>query len=123
GDYSDIMNELQEALDNFRADLGKVDTALNKRKGKTMTVDQFIVDFKEQMKNLETGIAFKLGGRNTEAFVEFYPNGISEYTTAPKKDMAELVQRLKTAAEANSTALGTEMTTTLTGFASSWGSY
>lgn len=109
----DLLTPLAEAVGK---ELGDVDTGLNIQKGSTLTVDDFIAGFKTTMSAKEGVIADALGGRNTPAYLEFYPHGITEYRSATKTTMPALVDRLNTAATAHATELGTTLTALLQGF-------
>ena len=51
-------------------------------------------------------IANALGGFTTPAFLEFYPNGVSEYTGATKTNLPVLIGRINAAATAHAGELG-----------------
>ncbi len=120
GDYTTLITPLQAALNDLRFELGDIDTGLAQQKGATLTLDQVIALFKKTMSDKKGAIADKVGGFDTPVFLEFYPHGSSEYTLAPKTEMAVLTHRVKTAATTHSVALGATLTALLQGFESSW---
>jgi hypothetical protein len=120
GDYTSLIALLTPALAAFGTEVSDVDVALALQKGKTLTVDQVMAAFKLTMSVKEGVIADDLGGRNTPAYMEFYPRGIDEYSRATKAEMPTLTARVRTAATAHSGALGAALTTLLTGFKAQW---
>jgi hypothetical protein len=116
GSYTDLINLLTptaQALDN---ELGQVATALSMQKSKTSTVNNVIDDFRKRMSDLNGVIAHKLGGFDKPAFLEFYPQGITEYSKASKPKMPILMKRIKTAATAHAATLGADIATELQAF-------
>jgi len=120
GIFDSILNPLIAAMIPFKVELGDVDTSVNVLKGKTETVDEFIARFVGFMKNSYIDIASKLGGEKSEAFIEFFPRGKTEYTQITKTKMPTITTRINTAATNNATAIGTELTTKLQSFKADW---
>lgn len=118
--FTKLINDLTPLVNNFLAEIGDVDTSLNIQKGTTLTVDGVIDSFKETMSAEEPFIARALGGKNTPAYLEFYPAGIVEYTKAGKTNIPLLTQRVNTAAAAHTAQLGAPLTATLQGFATDY---
>lgn len=114
--YDALIALLSPACQALNAELGDVATALSLQKSKTITVDQFINQFKDRMRELEVGIAYKLGGRNKPAFAEFYPKGKTEYNKATKTNIAVLLDRLYDITVDHSAVLGQDITTELQGW-------
>src|SRR5213075_30890 len=108
------------ALAAFGTEVSDVDVALSLQMGKTLTVNQVMAAFKLTMSIKEGVIADDLGGRNTPAYLEFYPHGIFEYSKATKAEMPTLTVRVKTGATAHSVPLGATLTSLLTGFKAQW---
>lgn len=120
GVFNSILNPLVAAMVPFKAELGDVDTSKNTLLGKTQTVDGFIASFKTFMKENYIAIAAKLGNDKAPAFLEFYPNGKTEYSNITKTKMPTITTRLNTAATSNSAALGATLTAQLQGFSTQW---
>jgi hypothetical protein len=120
GDYDDLIALITPLIDDLGIEIGDVDIAANILKGKTMTADQVMTGFGTTMKDKEGVIADALGGRTTPAYLQFYPNGFGEYTRASKLQMPSLTVRVKTAATANSAALGAPLTALLQAFKGAW---
>lgn len=120
GAYDQVITDLTAALTALNNDISGVDTGLTIQFGKTQTNDEVQESFKFTMSDKEGVIADKLGGRGTEAYILFYPHGITEYTSATKTNMPKLTKRVNEAATTHATALGTVLKTLLQGFQASW---
>lgn len=118
--YTDLINLLTPKLAAVGTELGDVDTSVNIRVGKTMTVDGVIAAFKTTMSEQEGVIAAALGGKATPAFIEFYPQGVSEYRNGTKTAMPTLVSRVFDSAVKYATPLGATLTTLLKSYETSY---
>lgn len=119
-EYDEVLLALQTKVAPLHLELGQVDTTLNTQVGKTMTVDAFIVDFKQYMKDKYVNIAAALGGEKTSAFKEFYPHGKTEYTNITKTKIPTTMERLKTVAVTYQAELGNDISTQLQIFQTKW---
>lgn len=97
-----------------------MDTGKSQEKGATKSATTVLEDFKSAMSEEEPFIARALGGRESEAYLQIFPNKLSEYSDADKEDMNTLTDRVFTAANTYASALGTTLTNKLTGFKDSW---
>lgn len=120
GNNTALINLLTPALTNIKAELGESDTALGLQKGKTLTVNQFIKEFREFIRHCEGAITFDLGGTKTPAFLEFFPSGFAEYTRANKTQMPKLLNRLKVVATKHGGKLDAAVAAKLMEFESTW---
>lgn len=120
GVYDNILLPLQALIIPLRSELGQVDVTLNTQVGKTATVDSFIVDFTEYMRDNYIFIAAALGGDKTPAFKEFYPKGKTEYNTITKTKIPTVMERLKTVAVTYQTQLGATISNQLQNFETQW---
>jgi hypothetical protein len=120
GRFDLVISRLGISFPAFTGNVTNVDTALNLQKGGTMTVEGVHTLFKVTMSHQEPFIAVALGGKDTAAYLTFYPHMVSEYSVCPQRDMVTLTSRVKGAAIANATALGTTLTALLSGFQDSW---
>ncbi|MEM0543427.1 hypothetical protein WFZ85_12435 [Flavobacterium sp. j3] len=119
-EYDDVLNTLTTALVPFQQELSEVDTTLNTQVGKTLTVDNFIKEFKAYMQSKYINIAAALGGEKTPELLEFYPRGKSEYTKVTKTQMPTIVERLKVAAVKHQVAIGATISGELQGLETKW---
>lgn len=115
-----VLNPLVAAIIPLRKELGDVDTTLNIQVGKTATVDGFIDDFAQYMRDNYINIAAKLGGDKVPAFIEFYPHGKTEYNKITKTKIPTVMDRLKTAATSHAAALGATITAELQALQTQW---
>ncbi len=120
GSYTALISLLTPLITNFQGEIGEVDTSLNIQKGSTLTVDEFIKVFSDTMSSEEPFIARTLGGKGTAAYLEFYPQGVSEYTKPAKINMQTFTDRVNTAATAHAAQLGATLTATLQAFSPNW---
>lgn len=120
GEYDIIINYFEPPLILLLDYISKVDVALGIQKGKTLTVDQFIKLFKKIMLEKEGVIADAVGGFGSPVFIEFYPLGTREYSTAIKTKMQTLVDRLNTVTTTHAALLSPALVTTLLAFKTSW---
>jgi len=120
GDYTLLINLLTPLITTFGTEIGDVDVALTIQKGKTMTADQVIAAFQLSLREKQGVIANDVGGFDSEAFLEFYPHGLTEYTLVTKTQMPTLTGRVRTAASAHAAQLGVPLTTLLTGYEGQW---
>ena len=90
GDYTALITLLTPLITNFQGEIGEVDVSFTIQKGTTLTVDGFIESFKNTMSTEEPFIARAVGGKGSSAYLEFYPQGVSEYAKANKTNMPTL---------------------------------
>ncbi len=120
GSLNPVINWLTAPLAALKQELGDVATALSTRKSKTQKVDDYMAIFRERMSKLYIGIAYKLGGEDVPAMLEFYPGGMTEYTRISKAKMPEVLNRLNQAATTHAGTLGVDIATELQGFQAGW---
>ena len=120
GTYKIPLKALQAAATPFLQELTGIDQNLTKQLGKTMTVAITTKGFKKQMSELEGVIARAVGGFDSEAFLEFYPHGVTEYTKATKKTIPTLLSRITAAATSYKKQLGADITAQLLSFETTW---
>lgn len=120
--YNALISLLQPVLNKYLAEQDNVDTSLNIQKGATLTNNQVIAQFKTTMSTEEPFVARALGGKDTSAYLQFYPRGLSDYNKPSKTSMPVLTNRVNVAATANAAALGATLTATLQAFEASWAS-
>ena len=113
--YTTIIAFLTPLVAALATEIGNEDTSINIRKAKTDTVIETVSDFSHTMSDLEGVIANSLGGRNTEAYKEFYPNGLTEYSKPNKDNMVLYLGRISKAATKYTTQIGAIVTAKLLG--------
>jgi hypothetical protein len=120
GEYVALITQLDTPLANLRQELSELDTSQAQQKGKTQTVNQQLTMFKKTMSDKEGVIADAVGGYDSAAYLEFYPQGLNEYSKATITQMPTLVKRVNTAATKYAAQLSPALVATLQGFESSW---
>ncbi len=120
GAYTNLINLLTDPSDAMATLLSSVDTSLNTQKGKTLSLNQVIVLFKKTMSEQEGVIANAVGGFSSQGYLQFYPKGVSEYTSATKTALPMLIDRVNTVAGNYSAQLGDPLTATLQAFETDW---
>ncbi len=120
GVYNDIIKELTDANTLLGTDLGLVDTNEAVKRGATLTNDQVLKKFSTIMSEEKPFIARALGGEEDPRFIEFYPNGLEDYTNPTKTDMPVLTNRINTAAIKYEKELGISLFDKLVVLESQW---
>jgi len=120
GAYASLISLLTPPYNAMQELISSVDVALGLQKGKTLTLNEFITYFKKTMSEQQGVIANVTGGFASPAFLEFYPNGVSEYSSASKTNLPVLIGRINAAATAHADELGPSLTATLQGFTAGW---
>ena len=111
--YDDIIAFLTPLVTNFELEIGNEDTSINLRKGQTKSVEQLTIDFGNTLSDLEGGISKILGGRKSIGYLEFFPNGLTEYNRPGREDMDLFTNRISKAATKYATLLGLDITAEL----------
>ena len=120
GAYTNLISILTPPYNAMQELISSVDVALGIQKGKTLTLNEFMTLFKKKLSVQEGVIANAVGGFATPAYMEFYPNGVSEYTSASKTNLPVLISRINAAATAHVAELGAALTATLQAFETEW---
>lgn len=119
-EFTYVLAILEAPIENTQDKITAVDTALGIQKGKTQTINQFIVLFKKTMKEKEGVIADAVGGFGTPNYIEFYPNGNKEYNKVTKSKMKTIVDRVSQVAGTHSGQLSPALLQTLQAFKTYW---
>jgi hypothetical protein len=119
GEYTPLIATLTPLVATFNQELGDLDTTKAQQKGRTQTLQQQMAAFKKTM-SAKRGVIADALGADSEAYLEFYPQGMSEYSNATIAQMPVLVKRINTAATAHAAALSPALVATLQGFENTW---
>ncbi len=120
GQFTLVINALTPAIAALQDEVNAVDSSLNRQKGSTQTTTGVLDDFKKAMSDEEPFIARAVGGKGSEAYLEFYPNKVSEYSQVTKEQMTTLTTRVMNAAKTYETPLGTVLFDKLISFKPDW---
>ena len=119
GQFDDMLAATSAALQAWTGELNTEDQTKAIKKGKTGTVDTFIVDFKADMTKNEKTIG-SLFATDNETYIEFFPKGLNEYSIANKTTIETLLSRLKAAVTAHSTSFPPAFVTKLQGYTTTY---
>ena len=92
--YDSIIAILTPLIAALKLEVGNEDTAINIRKAKTDTVDELTLVFSHTLSEMEGVIAHSCGGKTSESFKEFYPNGLTEYSKPNRDDIERFLGRI-----------------------------
>lgn len=118
--FDPILAKVNPAVVALSAEVSDVDVALTLQKGATLSTDKVLTGFSFTMSDVEGAIAYALGGRSTPAYLEFYPSGIVEYTSATKTNMAMLTERVFVAATKYAAQLPPQLFNAISIFKTGW---
>ena len=118
--YKEIIEKLTTHSAALRKDISDVDTGKTSLKGKTQTNDEVVILFHQTMKIKEGVIADGVGGFDSEGYLDFYPNGLTEYSRATKTEMPTLVARIAKAADKHKAELSPILVALLISFEPNW---
>ncbi len=116
GEFNGIINNINTASQNLKDELGDVETTVAVQKGKTLTVNDVIKEFKTYMSDNEGVIAKAVGGKKKPAFLEFYPQGVSQYSNITKTKIDSVLDQVFNAADNNKVAIGKDLEKELKAF-------
>lgn len=105
-EFDALIAEITTNTEGLKGEVGEVRSTTAVQKGKTKTVDAIIKDFKVYMSDNEGVIAKAVGGKRSATFLEFYPQGVSQYTTVTKTNIEGILKQVWNAANTNKTAIG-----------------
>ncbi len=92
GEFDALIAELTARRDALRADQVTEDVARSRRIGKTSSVDALVVLFKEDVRRHE-GTLRGLFEEDSETYLSFFPQGLSEYTAISRPEAPVLFAR------------------------------
>ena len=108
-----VIASLTLLIAQLQAEVNTENYSINLRGSKTLTVEQLIDNFSHQMSSLEGVISHAIGGKDTPAYLEFFPNGLKEYNKPSMKIMPILSDRITRLATKYATILGVNTTAEL----------
>jgi len=114
--FTEIMDPLKSALNNYSAAFMGKDTNQNMRQSHTKAINQLIALFRAKVRQFEGAVISKWG-INAPEYQQFFPAGRTEYTRCTTGTIETLLNRLIAACSAHTADLGnayaTEFTTML----------
>ncbi|MCW3075347.1 MAG: hypothetical protein JWP69_2416 [Flaviaesturariibacter sp.] len=115
-----LVASLTPPLVQLHAEVGSLDTSLQRQKSKTGATDQFIINLGEAVRAAEPSIAAALGGYESTGYKQFFPAGTREYSKTSKKNVPVLTTRLVNMCTEFSAQLPAPLVAQLSGFALQW---
>ena len=91
-DLADTITATTNLFDDFAAALSVEDKSFIRQQALTQTMNQTLVDFKNEIRR-EEGLVRSILGANSPAYKEFFPRGITEYNTAKLSNAEVLMSR------------------------------
>ncbi|MCX6270419.1 MAG: hypothetical protein NTU44_04210 [Bacteroidetes bacterium] len=107
GLFSTIENDTVKAHTAYFGDIVSESANQAIQKSRTASVDNIIATFKAEVSRREGHIR-DLFGKESPTYLEFFPLGINEYSTAIKSNMETLINRLVTTANRHATEVGAD---------------
>lgn len=114
--FTAFINALSVAANSLGDEVGVIKSALAVQKGKTIGLNEVIKNFKTYMSINHGVIAKAVGGINSAAYQAFYPQGVSEYSTASHTKLPALLIQVTNAANLYSNQIGIEISNELKAF-------
>jgi|SRR5665213_3461194 len=105
GAFNPILSATQTCYTNYFGNISNEDTHSAVRKSLTLSADNLMETFKDTVSQKE-GIIKGQYGVSSPTYLEFFPQGISEYRNAIKANIETLMNRMMNAATAHQTDLG-----------------
>lgn len=111
--YPALLGELTTAYSDYFGAITDEDTATAVRISLTQTVNDAVADFKDAASRYEGSVRSQYG-KDAAVYLEFYPQGVTEYREATLGELETLMQRLSDAFTRHSADLGAAKATTFT---------
>ena len=83
------------------------------QKSRTASVDNIIATFKSEVSRKE-GLIKSMFGKDSVTYIEFFPMGITEYTSATKANIETFINRLVNVSNIHATEVGADFINTFT---------
>lgn len=119
GVFTTLITETTTAKNQYFGQISSEATGKALQKSHTKVVDDIMVSFKDEVSRRE-GLIKSLFGKDSSTYIEFFPNGISEYRGAKKANIETLIVRMATVASNHSAQVGEEFVKVFTDFQTSY---
>ena len=108
GQFTNLIDATQPLYDIYKTSISAEVFEIALREGKTITVDEAIKGIKHYVSRKEGVIADVFDGK-PEIYEQFFPQGLTEYSHASKKNIDMLFKRFADTAAAYTAELGDEL--------------
>ncbi len=104
----DIIDDTKPLLEEYTLAVKQINSGKATRTARTFTVDQCIEKFKKLITQREGLIRNKFG-KSSEAYLEFFPKGLSQFSSVTKKNIDELFDQVIKGSNTYKPELGPEL--------------
>ena len=111
--FDAILTETKAAYDDYFGSINQKDSSVAARISSTLTFDNILTEFKELIRRHEGLIRSKYG-KQSAAYIGFFPAGITEYNKANKRNGETLIIRFANAVSEHQTDLGADLLNSIT---------
>ncbi|RYY95414.1 MAG: hypothetical protein EOO11_15890 [Chitinophagaceae bacterium] len=119
-EFPDAVRAVQDAVERATDEDAGVRLALGQQLGHTSGVDAFIDRLHAVLRNRQDSLSAALGGRESEGFKAFFPNGLATYYNLPKREAPAVMRALTQAVNTYSARLDAETKSVLLGLEEEW---
>ncbi|MGE0078445.1 MAG: carboxypeptidase-like regulatory domain-containing protein [Bacteroidales bacterium] len=119
GLFTTLITETTTAHNQYFGQISSEATGKALQKSQTKVVDDIMDSFKDEISRRE-GLIKSMFGKDSSTYIEFFPNGISEYRNARKANIETLIVRMATVAANHSAQVGEEFVKVFTDFQTSY---
>ncbi|RYY64788.1 MAG: hypothetical protein EOO12_08720 [Chitinophagaceae bacterium] len=96
-EFADVSAGIRAAVDRCVNEHAEVALALGQQKSFTIGVDRFLENLQKTMEDNEDALSVALGGRESEGFLAFYPQGRTEFNKLARKKAPAVMARISKA--------------------------
>ncbi|MDF1549856.1 MAG: hypothetical protein P1P88_18660, partial [Bacteroidales bacterium] len=107
GLFTAVINDTVAVHTEYFGHITNEATSQAIQKSRTASVDNIISTFKEEVSRRE-GLIKSLFGKDSVTYLEFFPKGISEYSSAIKANIETLINRMVNVATIHSAEVGAD---------------
>lgn len=119
GAFTALITETATAHNQYFGQISSEATGRALQKSQTRVVDGIMTSFKDEVSRRE-GLIKSLFGKDSSTYIEFFPNGISEYRSASKSNVETLIVRMAQVAANHAAEVGDEFVRVFTDFQTSY---
>lgn len=115
GDFTQMITDTTNAYTSYFGSITDEDTKFAVQQGLTITVSNAVQNFKNAVSQKE-GLVRATFGKDSPQYQEFFPLGVSEYSTATLQNVEMLMKRFEIASTAHQAQLGPALAAEFTGY-------
>lgn len=115
GEFTQMINDTTNAYTSYFGSITDEDTKFAVQQGLTITVNNAVENFKKAVSQKE-GLVRATFGKDSPQYQEFFPLGVSEYSTATLQNVEMLMKRFEIASTTHQAQLGPALAAEFTGY-------